>query len=296
MLGHTHRDCNDIDQCVVCALQLFTQEYWNPPPAQAGLTNQNFLFSALRTQIPATGQGISSIHSDTTQGDSHEFLQYLVEQVIAKTTPGTFCDRVFRYAQRSTWTCVTCTKVHTRPSVVQNALRPITIQFPRTGLSFKEYLRLSFQNSVPLQCDGAQCVAQRAQNPNYQNPTQTEHFEIEKEPEVLIFQLVRMTLTPNGTTRKIANQVPFEEYLNMGPYIAEQGGERRDVMYRLDGVVAHAGPNLTSGHYIAGVRDADGKKFSLINDQVVSARDVGALERPYWSSNFEPYILIYSKL
>ncbi|KAI7195364.1 hypothetical protein KC343_g3029 [Hortaea werneckii] len=94
--------------------------------------------------------------------------------------------------------------------------------------------------------------------------------------------------------------VKYEEYLNLGEFTDSE----EPLIYRLDSVVAHSGSGTDAGHYVAGVREHDGKTFCCIDDDLSISRQRGGtieeLQTPSvqykGSSKFDPYLLFYTRI
>lgn len=162
------------------------------------------------------------------------------------------------------------------------------------------YLRENeYQEERQLRCESAACLAKFGEKA--EGSTRIRTKLITSAPEILVIRLVRFKQVwdRKGQLRgiKIPDEVSFEEYLNLGEFAESQ----EPLFYKLMGVVSHQGKNITSGHYIAAVREDDGNKFSSINDDRRIAKEQGGtveeLERPLsYNKSFDPYVLVYSKV
>lgn len=162
------------------------------------------------------------------------------------------------------------------------------------------YLRENeYQEELQLRCESADCVAKFGEKA--EGSSRLRIKLITSAPEILVIRLVRFRQVwdKRGQLRdiKIPEKVSFEEYLNLGDFTESQ----EPLFYKLMGVVCHQGRNITSGHYIAAVREDDGNKFSSINDDRRIAKERGGtveeLELPQsYNKSFDPYVLVYSKV
>jgi uncharacterized UBP type Zn finger protein len=308
---------------VVCALQNLFQRYWNPADTrnEAQTIDYPELDKAILTVIPKTGHDLSGYHRNE-QDDPLLFLEFLLKQMEESSTNAESAtpSTTFYVDKKQVWTCVNCHTVHDSSQYIGNTGQSaiehsfglnVDIQTPATGLGLEKYLETSFQETLPIRCGTPSCV-QRRKN-GLQDPDQERHTVIVASPDVLVIRLKRFTnavdkhgmavwetsyFTRNGQKVskeemkivKVGDVVAFPEYLNLGAYSDGDDG----LMYRLDGVSAHAGTTVSSGHYIAGVRRADGEGFALVNDRTVT--DLND-HRALWSlEGFHPYVLVYSKI
>lgn len=79
-------------------------------------------------------------------------------------------------------------------------------------------------------------------------------------------------------------------------YLGEFCSVDRRLVYRLDGAIAHNGPTLHSGHYIASVRVHGGADIVSMNDVEEVTKHEGTLDeledpRGQTSKGFESYLL-----
>lgn len=119
-------------------------------------------------------------------------------------------------------------------------------------------------------------------------------------PEILVVRLLRFTFEEYKDKKgrvyyrevKLREDCEFEEYLNLSDFTDSE----TPLFYRLDGVVSHSGDNTSRGHYVAAVREQNGRTFCRINDSTVSKSggNLSVLERPL--RGFDPYVLVYSKV
>ena len=99
---------------------------------------------------------------------------------------------------------------------------------------------------------------------------------VQKQPRDLILHLKRFGFKSGG--RKISKEI-----------LVQLSIELRATKYQLRGIVHHYGKTLSSGHYIAEVRDGNG--WNIHDDQSVSTT-VRSMDR----GSQEAYMLFYSKL
>ena len=89
-------------------------------------------------------------------------------------------------------------------------------------------------------------------------------FAIDKAPMVLTVHLKRFT--PTG--RKISDAIKYPETLQLGPYMADR---KASPTYKLYGVINHLGGGMSSGHYTADVRAANGQWYRADDSDVSRA-------------------------
>ena len=164
-----------------------------------------------------------------------------------------------------------------------------------------EYLRCNeYSEECDIRCESAECIANFGKNA--EGRIRIRQKFIVQAPEVLVIRLVRYTSMwdyeeQEQVHTKIAEGATFEEYLDLTEFTRSE----EPTMYQLQGVVAHNGETINSGHYIAAVRKADGKNFCSINDDVKIGKEnrgcVEELEFPTSrGEDFTPYVLFYSKI
>lgn len=87
-------------------------------------------------------------------------------------------------------------------------------------------------------------------------------------PAVLSLHLLRFYYDLKTMNKKKLNAfLQYPETLNMGAY-APAGSDEEDTLYELQAILMHRGPNASSGHYVARVKDlASGKWVELDDDQ-----------------------------
>jgi ubiquitin carboxyl-terminal hydrolase 36/42 len=100
-----------------------------------------------------------------------------------------------------------------------------------------------------------------------------------QEPEILIIHLKRFCPYSCG---KLNHHVEFEQQIT----ISKNDG--LDVEYQLHAIIVHVGASQLYGHYVAYVKNLDGKWFKC-NDKVISEVDIEAVLKSY------AYIIFYCK-
>ncbi|KXS99174.1 hypothetical protein AC578_3034 [Pseudocercospora eumusae] len=297
LLGQIHHDCaKSLGSCLVCALQKLFQDYWNPVYPSRSSTLMRIEFrKTLLANIPKTGHDLSSWHL-SRQDDPMLLLRFLLQHLeeVAKSKT----SEVFEGRIRRSWKCKHCFTLHEAEQMEMGLV--LNIQQPKRNLlDMERYLRETYVERLELTCDSAACQKRRHMKLDLKH-TQTHRFL--RTPEVLVVQLNRFTVpeTKDGKHKlvsgvlkavKIKDDVQIPEYLDLGPYMFGN----QVALYRLDGIVFHAGNQTTSGHYIAGVRDVSGDGFFSVDDSCVEATNFQALETGYPDDHGDPYVLIYSK-
>ncbi|SMQ47799.1 unnamed protein product [Zymoseptoria tritici ST99CH_3D7] len=262
-----------------------------------------------------------------SQADAAEFVAYLMEKV-REMDAATF-DTMFVLEEENSWTCQYCSTTHTkREPLVEGLVHVDTSQFedetlekegPSEGLPLTTYIGRYFNTRQEMKCDSAQCKDSGGPGDQFiKGLPYTKR--IARAPNVLAIKMQRAwskydpgkDLSKARPRNKIFERIDFEEYLSLGQYTTN--GET--VLYRLEGVVAHQGPSLDSGHYISAVRAFDGHEFQSLNDSKFLRRHWNgtmeemrspASERTHADFRnldfdaspdmcFQPYILIYSRV
>ena len=163
--------------------------------------------------------------------------------------------------------------------------------------------------AVSLRCDSDHCVELRAEQaeqalvdeqlglakPQEDSKTRERTLSVQQIPEFLVVQLMRFGYDEKGAL-KIRTRVSYPDILDLTEFNVDN---TEPLLYQLQGVVAHKGPTLTNGHYIAAVRRQDDRGFATINDHRVDngiGATVSRLLQPRSGSYFDPYILVYVKM
>lgn len=264
------------------------------------------IFNSACFNNPPTDQALPDMIEEfrhESQSDAWTFAQWLLMLLQDKELPSddVSFSHMFEITSEERWTCEDCGET----SILQLSEE---IGMPRdgTGLSLGiaagpsttlvECLENKFESTWRRRCYSEHCSKWNVKE--YDGPKRHITRKLTKTPEVLVLQVKRFDWGPRGP-KKLFNKVQVEEYLNLGPFTKD----RDDVMYRLDGVVAHKGGSISSGHYIAAVRNAEGTGFVRANDDTQVGTSTGGrgsvleMQNPRsWHSDFQPYVLTYSKV
>ena len=112
-------------------------------------------------------------------------------------------------------------------------------------------------------------------------------------PEILVIQLVRADWR-YGHARKVKDRVQYPDRLDLSEYMR---GDEDLLTYQLNGVVAHRGNTLNSGHYVAMVRSQRGDGFVLCDDiRIDDGRTKAEVLAQAESKEWQSYLLIYQKI
>ncbi|CAK4033863.1 cysteine ase [Lecanosticta acicola] len=313
-MGKTHKNCGlPAELCVVCALQDLMQTYWNGPASHTPPRGQKpavrLLNQACKNNLPTINVATFELEEDfreELQSDSFEFLQYLLSHVEDNALPSddqSFTS-VFDIRWDHHWHCDECGADHGRKVGPEDTGTRFGLQIgidePR-GLTLVEYLRRYFaDDAISVHCEEpGPCTKKypKAVRMKQDGPPRIVRKHITAAPEILFLRLGRfITAYTRPFERKIRTVVPYDEYLNLGEF-TESGD---DLMYRLDGVVAHGGAGLRRGHWIAVCRDSEGRRFATLNDDVAVGPSRGSFEemRTPTSGGFkgDPYVLVYTRM
>lgn len=319
-LGKMHKNCrNSFKDCVVCSMQFLAQAYYNMPMLNvvstqglprrtAGPLQPLLLFNRACRLNPPTDEVLWDMIEQfkaESQSDAWTFAQWLLMLLQDKELPSddVSFSHMFELTSEESWTCDRCGETFTRQVQEANQMPregyglSVTIRDAGQSTTLVEFLEHHFEVTMRRRCQGELCSDLNVEG--YEGPKQRMIRRLTKTPEVLLIQIIRFSGTADLGIVKFFDAVQFEEYLNLGPFTKD--GD--DVMYRLDGVVAHKGRSIVGGHYMAAVRDVASGRFVRANDDTqvgVSNRGRGSIiemQRPSsWGADFEPYVLMYSKM
>lgn len=299
---------NKLSRCVACKLKGLFNSYANGDRAIPAY-RRDALASVMRRTIPEYHPFAEDIKGQM-QSDPYPFLDYLLEELKDRESSddGISSDEIFGMDFNQEWTCAECGSVHssTGQTAGDHSIGiSLDIQDPKEGLRMMSYMReTGFKTALGIRCESEQCIAKYGAKSEGFERIKKRH--ITKSPEILVIQLKRDAMvdkhgedTKGGIKEtKLCGQVPYEEYINIGEF-TETGAP---LFYQLQGVVAHNGPkNLSSGHYIAAVRNPDGRTFCTINDSTPDGQwrggDVRELYEPLsGKQKFDPCVLFYTKM
>ncbi|KAG5355963.1 putative ubiquitin carboxyl-terminal hydrolase 16 [Yarrowia sp. B02] len=114
----------------------------------------------------------------------------------------------------------------------------------------------------------------------------TKTSRINEFPEHLVIHVKRFKFV-NDSPKKMGSPIDYPAELDLGHYSAKKSGH---VPYKLIGVIAHCGRTTASGHYIAHVRQPNGK-WATYDDELV---DVISEKRALKEE--DAYMLMYQRL
>eukprot|EP01119_Soliformovum_irregulare_P018254 TRINITY_DN5563_c0_g1_i1.p1 TRINITY_DN5563_c0_g1~~TRINITY_DN5563_c0_g1_i1.p1 ORF type:complete len:1047 (+),score=301.44 TRINITY_DN5563_c0_g1_i1:343-3141(+) len=101
----------------------------------------------------------------------------------------------------------------------------------------------------------------------------TRKIEITALPPVINFQLLRFYYDQTtGQKRKRRSRISFPQMLDMASYVNIQGKQPPSLMYELSGILIHKGTSAYGGHYVAHLKDDDGKWW-VFDDESVKPLD-----------------------
>ena len=324
LLGNIHRDCDkSLRQCVTCALQDLCQRYWSLKSVKGARKTLDYpdLDTAILRDIPRTPiKADGTLHDlvgwhNGVQDDSMLYYNVL-EKHITKACDDddlALLNQVLKMKRKAVWTCSACGETHRSSEQSSSFVVPLDTPKDVTDKTLVDMIHYNlFTEQVRLRCETETCRRSRAQASipdDADMPFETRKYHITKAPECLIVMQKRfiqkedasgnaMFHNENGkkvpTSKKLTENTFYEEYLNLGRYTEDDN----ELFYRLDAVVGHAGESVNGGHYITGVREANGVDFAMINDSKVAlGTSPQLLERVFWEhTEFEPYIMFYSKV
>ncbi|KAI6873590.1 hypothetical protein KC323_g1150 [Hortaea werneckii] len=302
------------EECVTCAISNLWIFYWwtedySPHKNETDCLRESVehINSALLYSIPKRHDLEEEFKSER-MSDPHDLLAYIfgqleqheleVQQENADTPTGT---ELFGLWMDSLWECEDCGDKNFTQCVEPQRGLEITLQIPPSSPrrairppSLVQYLREEFSEDLEIRCEGG-CHTTKTDKPKLRK----RHKIITRAPAVLKIMLKRFTQEGWGF-KKNRIDVKYEEYLNLGEFTDSD----EPLIYRLDSVVAHSGSGTDAGHYVAGVREYDGKTFCCIDDDLSISRQKGGtieeLQTPSvqgrGQSKFDPYMLFYTRI
>ncbi|KAK3642962.1 Ubiquitin carboxyl-terminal hydrolase 25 [Elasticomyces elasticus] len=229
---------------------------------------------------------------DNTKGseseDGPDGLDYRVEDLV-----------VMRFTQRTT--CSVCDIQKDSDEYLKEEEISVTMTDEAkkyNGLDLLSCFGEHLRDEVQAECDG--CVAKlRLPASVLGNSAKSQKRRIVQAPNLLVMQIMRAGTynKKHKTMNKLTEEVPFDEELDLSAF-THDGTELR---YRLYGVVAHRGPHASKGHYIAGVRDRGGKKFTRVDDDVIGRHYRGSFQemrkpRTEKDGTFTPGVLVWQRI
>lgn len=203
------------------------------------------------------------------------------------------------------WTCEDCNGEHAHEDTNVGLVLGVRSCKGPEKLSLMGYLCEYHTDPAEIFCHGLGCEASRQlESDNGQESARTtkeqkRNFIITQASEVLCVELKRGAYKQVGghfMASKIGDDVPFPEELDLSEFTEDENS----LKYRLYGVVAHRGPNINSGHYIAAVRRQDDEGFRTISDSDIERPEDDSWEElryPMFNdAHFDPLLLFYLKV
>lgn len=317
-LARNHRSCDlPVEFCVSCALRRLCSVNWpgfllstsatpkppiNDPVTVVGVQMKDLQMALLST-VPRSSPLYEELQNDA-QSDAYDLLGYLLEE-LEKTEVSD--DRLklsnlFAINHEVEWQCEDCAKtslvVESSSQAGTGAGLCVNILQPKRNCDLMTYLRNNvYREEVDISCDSYQCTARFGAG---RRITRERRRYITQAPEILVLRLNRFTLDEvTYRPMKLRDAVTFDEVINLGEFT--RSGE--PLLYKLQGVVAHSGSQVDSGHFIAAVRRLDGKNFYTLNDdqeihqEWPGEANVRELQFPRSRGvDFDPYLLFYSRV
>jgi ubiquitin C-terminal hydrolase len=268
---------------VASIFRSLVQQFWD---ASRGGGRHSFVPKEMAFNLRAVGRQFRL----GRQEDAHEFFTQLLDRMrdselraagidpdrvpsdkqrLAQTT---FVDRVFRGFLRNQMRCPSC-------SFESNTYDPflglpLSIMGQRTN-SVKSAIESFTQ--VETLGEGNEWRCERCKK----KVRATKQMTVHKAPPVLAIMLKRFEFA--GFGRKISKDVSYRLQLRV-----PVSGDQREAVYRLTGVLVHAGSTIHSGHYFSYVQGANGSWTCMDDDRVSRASVQEVLSQ-------QAYILIYSE-
>lgn len=312
------------DECIPCTFKDFVTIYLRSrslrQPTHAIRNAVTDLHDAIKKNVSRDSSLYDDLQQDR-QTDSFDFLNCLLAELRADEllADEPKVEDLFQLQHETEWTCQDCGRVSTRIETPGEAGKgefgtSVDISAPKRSLFLMTtYLRDdSYNQELRLDCESAKCkahvAAQKARakargkrTDDFESKIRNRKRYITSAPEIIPIQLSRFRLEYNPASgdliqQKISDSVHFEEYLDLGEFTRS----KEPLLYRLQAVVAHRG-DLQRGHYIASVRDFNGKDFVTLNDEHCIASDRGGTVRELqlptsFGQEFDPYVLFYCRV
>ncbi|XP_075579417.1 ubiquitin carboxyl-terminal hydrolase 42-like [Pelecanus crispus] len=217
------------------------------------------------------------------QEDVHEFLCYTVDAMQRACLSGsshldsssqgtTIVQQIFGGFLRSRVTCLSCKAVSDTYEAFLNIPLDIKAASSVTG-ALEDFVK-------PEQLDGengykcSKCE---------QLATASKSLTIHRSSNVLTVCLKRFDAFSG---RKISKVVKYPEYLDLGAYMSQAGGE--PLLYSLYAVLVHEGSGCQAGHYYCFVKASNGQWYKM-NDASVGLCDIKTVLRQ------RAYLLFYAR-
>ncbi|XP_075580801.1 ubiquitin carboxyl-terminal hydrolase 42-like [Pelecanus crispus] len=217
------------------------------------------------------------------QEDAHEFLCYTVDAMQRACLSGsnhldsssqgtTIVQQIFGGFLRSRVTCLSCKAVSDTYEAFLDIPLDIKAASSVTG-ALEDFVK-------PEQLDGengykcSKCE---------QLATASKSLTIHRSSNVLTVCLKRFDAFSG---RKISKVVKYPEYLDLGAYMSQAGGE--PLLYSLYAVLVHEGSGCQAGHYYCFVKASNGRWYKM-NDDSVGLCDIKTVLRQ------RAYLLFYAR-
>jgi ubiquitin C-terminal hydrolase len=217
----------------------------------------------------------------SVQQDAEEFLSFLVDQL-----GDDFCASTMR-------------------GTVQNVLSSVDPTVPYESKRDEHFVALSVDvaGRVCLE-DSLKAMFSHAEEiqgfkVGTQEVTVSKTMRLADTPDIMVLHLKRFSFDFESMVKKKIHdlfQFPYE--LDMAPYLADQSVTSGVHVYRLVGIVVHAG-SADSGHYYSYVRDAASTLWYCLNDAVTEVWDENSMSDAAFGGDkrtFSAYMLFYSRI
>ncbi|USW53423.1 Putative ubiquitin specific protease domain, papain-like cysteine peptidase superfamily [Septoria linicola] len=315
--GALHKNCDQtFEQCVLCSLQELAEVYWNG--ALGAMTIAKTIrkqtwkhFNTACANDPPKDQGEDIVAEFAALRGAAEAGSGVPAILIGANDDVSYAE-VFGLRLRSSWTCQDCGFEHvSAPAENSDLAIALPLDDPEEEEEDLEfYLSYQWNQELSIRCDRAACKAKyRRENlaPNAEGPKRDRRTRIIQAPQILFIKLERFRMVEMQTVdedgeiiitdwaqQKVSNYVPFPQWLDLNEYAQDV---EDDCLYRLDGVVSHGSEVIESGHYVASVRTYEGESFQHVeDDSPVYTTNNGDFDEMQGPEDFDPYILVYSRM
>ncbi|KAI7283975.1 hypothetical protein KC345_g2614 [Hortaea werneckii] len=266
------------EDCVTCAISNLWIYYWwtddyprHKSEADCLRQSVKHINSALLHSVP-DGHDLADDFKLQRMSDPHDLLAYILEQLeqheheVRPESEVTPTGReLFGLWMDSLWECEDCGDKNFTQCVEPQRGLEITLEIHQRTTrppSLVQYLRKEFSEDLEIRCEGG-CHTRETDKPKIRKRQRI----ITRAPAVLKIMFKRFA-QEGFAFKKNRIDVKYEEYLNLGEFTDSD----EPLTYRLDSVVAHSGAGTDAGHYVAGVREYDGRTFCCIDDDLNISR------------------------
>lgn len=230
---------------------------------------------------------INCMMSEWNQEDAHEYFMSLMSRLQEDSTPkgaklnSSVIYDMFGGNLEQVVVCGGCGN----ESVTQQDFYDLSVNLdekkPESRISLKRCITRFFEEEQIQKKDGYKCDECK------KTAAAKKTSRINEFPEHLVVHVKRFKFV-NDQPRKMGAPLDYPAELDLGHYSRDR--KSGAVPYKLIGVIAHCGRTTGSGHYIAHVRQPNGKWATYDDDLIEPLSEKKALKEE------DAYMLMYQKL